>query len=350
MSSFLETSSKHRILSSMGNVAVFFAAYVGLSVERISRETGVDPVSLMDPDAYLTENFYENFFNLLIKDFPERNVALELAQLAPLSYFGTPGRLLLRAPDAKTMLEMFVDNCDLLADRLKMEAVDGSSTETFLCASQPLDEIVNGVSQEIGLGLGVRVVRECFSEGLLAHVQFRHKARGPISAYEELFRVPVKFQAESNALVFKTKELDRLNRRGRPELRCSLEQRLQRFRQEIGLEQPDGIADIRRMAVCNAIRGDYSVSGLARSLGMSLSSLQRRMPSGVSACSLLGEIRYVNAMGMLTDNNLSIDEVAFRLGFESERGFRKAFRRWSGKSPSEARREMTQPDPPSIHS
>ncbi len=57
MSSPLETSSKRRILSSMGNVAVFFAAYVGLSVERISRETGVDPVSLMDPDVYLPENF-----------------------------------------------------------------------------------------------------------------------------------------------------------------------------------------------------------------------------------------------------------------------------------------------------
>ncbi len=46
----------------------------------------------------------------------------------------------------------------------------------------------------------------------------------------------------------------------------------------------------------------------------------------------LGRSQIVNAMGMLTDNNLSIDEVAFRLDFESERGFRKAFKRWSGKA------------------
>ena len=45
-------------------------------------------------------------------------------------------------------------------------------------------------------------------------------------------------------------------------------------------------------------------------------------------------------MGALVDRSLSIDEVAFRLGFESDRGFRKAFKRWSGKTPVEARREI----------
>ena len=94
--------------------------------------------------------------------------------------------------------------------------------------------------------------------------------------------------------------------------------------------------------MCNAIRGDYSVSGLAQSMGMSTSSLQRRMPAGITAGSLLEEARYINAMGMLADRSLSIDEVAFRLGFESDCGFRNAFKRWAGKTPAEVRREMKQ--------
>lgn len=90
----------------------------------------------------------------------------------------------------------------------------------------------------------------------------------------------------------------------------------------------------------NAIKGDYSVSGLARSMGMSLSTLQRRVPPDIKVRKLLEEVRYVNAMGMLADQRLSVDEVAFRLGFESDRGFRKAFKRWSGRTPAEARKEM----------
>ncbi|CAK8715911.1 Helix-turn-helix domain-containing protein [Candidatus Electrothrix aarhusensis] len=335
-----EIPSKYRMLSSMGTVAVFFAAYLGLSVEYISRETGIDPGRLMDPDNYLPEDFFEDFFWMLIRNFPERNIALELAGIAPTSYFGTPGRLLLRASDAQTMLELFVAHCDLLADRLEIKAVPGS-TETFFRTSQPLSEVDQGMGAEIGLGIGARITKECFGEGLLTRVQFCHKARGDVSAYWDFFGVPVSFQAEFNALVLSTRELKkRSNQRGSQEVRCSLEQRLQRLRQELGLDLADGIADIRRAAMCNAIKGDYSVAGLARSMGMSTSTLQRRMPDGVQAGSLLEEVRYVNAMGMLADKSLSIDDVAFRLGFESDRGFRKAFKRWSGKTPAEARREI----------
>lgn len=342
MSSFNNIHPKGRILGSMGSVAVLFAAYVGMSIERISKETGIDPTLLMNPETYLPEDFFENFFKLLLREFPDRNVPLELAQLAPLSYFGTPGRLLLRAPDAKTMVEMFAGNSDLLADRLKIDVIDSSSKEIFLCADQPLDQLVNGISQEIGLGLGTRIVRECFGGDLLTRVEFRHKARGDMSAYEEAFKVPVRFQSDCNALVLNAKKLHMVNKRGSPETRCSLEQRLLRLRQELGLENEDGATEIRKAIISNSIKGDYSVSGLARSMGMSLSTLQRRMPPNIKVSKMLEEVRYVNAMGMLADQRLSVGEVAFRLGFESDRGFRKAFKRWSGRTPAEARKEMMQ--------
>ena len=91
----------------------------------------------------------------------------------------------------------------------------------------------------------------------------------------------------------------------------------------------------------NAMNNDYSASGLAHIMGMSISSLQRRLQArGLSASKLLDEARYVNAMGMLANRNISIDEIAWQLGFESERGFRKAFKRWTGESPAKARRQM----------
>ncbi|XCN73958.1 MAG: AraC family transcriptional regulator ligand-binding domain-containing protein [Candidatus Electrothrix aestuarii] len=335
-----EIPQEYRILSSMGTVTVFFAAYLGLSVEYISKETNIDPGRLIDPENYLPEEFFEKFFQMLIRKFPKRNVALELARVAPMSYFGTPGQLFLRAPDAQSMLDIFVNHCDLFADRLEIRAISGSQ-ETFFRTRQPLSDVDQGMSAEIGLGIGARITRECFGEGLLTRVQFRHRARGPVATYREFFGVPVSFGAEFNALVFSSHELKkRSNKRGGQEMRSSLEQRLQRLRQELGLDRADGLADIRRVAMCNAMKGDYSVDGLARSMGMSTCTLRRRMPEGVTPANLLGEVRYVNAMGMLADKSLSIDEVSFRLGFESDRGFRKAFKRWSGKTPVEARKEI----------
>lgn len=340
-SSLTDFPRLHRIVSSMGNVAAFYAAYAGLSLERISMETGIAPSMLMNPDIYLPETFFEKFFRLLSETFPERNVALELAGIAPLSYLGAPGRLLRRAPDPRSMLELFSKHCDLIADRLEMEVVEWGRKETVLRTHQPLSRLDGGMSAEIGLGMGVRIARRCFGDDLLLRVQFCHQAVGPVFAYEKFFRAPVTFQAEFNALIFNSRLLDRPSRSEKSEERNRLELRLDGLRQDLGLAGGDEIAAIRKAVMGNAMKDDYSVAGLARSMGMSISSLQRRLHAeGTTPSILIDETRYVNAMGMLSDLHLSIDEIAFRLGFESERGFRKAFRRWSGKTPAKVRNEL----------
>ncbi len=344
MASFSTNSPpQHRIVSSMGNVAAFYAAYAGLSVERISTETGIAPSMLMNPDGYLPESFFEKFFQLLSRAFPERNMALELAKIAPLSYLGAPGRLLRRAPDPRSMLELFSKHCDLIADRLEMEVVDWGREETVLRTHQPLSRLDGGMSSEIGLGMGARIAQECFGDDLLLRVQFCHQAVGPVSAYEELFKTPVEFQTGFNALIFNSKLLDRPSRSKRAEERNMLELRLDGLRLDSGLTGGDEVAAMRKAVMRNAMKGDYSAAGLAKSIGMSISSLQRRLhASGTSASRLIDEARHVNAMGLLANRSLSVDEVAWQLGFESERGFRKAFKRWTGDSPAEARKKMHQ--------
>jgi AraC-like DNA-binding protein len=58
---------------------------------------------------------------------------------------------------------------------------------------------------------------------------------------------------------------------------------------------------------------------------------------------LLTDARYHLALELLANEEMSVDGIAARLGFTSERVFRKAFRRWSGKTPAHARREMGEP-------
>lgn len=342
MSSPSEMPAKNRIVSSMGSVATLFAAYAGMSVEHICNETGVSPALLMNSDSYLPESFFEKFFQLLAATFPGRNTALEIARTAPLSYLGTPGRLLRRAPDLRTMLELFSEHCDLIADRLTMKIVELGPAETVFRAYQPLSELDGGMSAEIGLGMGARIAQECFGDDALIRTQFFHKAVGPMSAYEELFKTPVIFQAEFNAMIFDSRALDRPSRRGRPETREMLELRLKGLRKDLGLDSGDAIAaHIVRAAMHNGRKGDYTVSGLARSMGMSLSSLHRYLHAlGTSAGRLLDNARKVNAWALLADSGLSVEDVTEKLGFKDERGFRKAFQRWYGRSPAKARKEM----------
>ena len=89
------------------------------------------------------------------------------------------------------------------------------------------------------------------------------------------------------------------------------------------------------------MKGDYSVGSLAESMAMSPRSLQRRIQDlGTNARTLLDEVRYANALELLAKERISIENIANQLGFDSERGFNKAFKRWAQKTPAQVRREM----------
>jgi transcriptional regulator GlxA family with amidase domain len=49
-------------------------------------------------------------------------------------------------------------------------------------------------------------------------------------------------------------------------------------------------------------------------------------------------VRYRVAAPLLAASELSLEEIAERVGYADGKAFRRAFRRWSGMAPIEARR------------
>ncbi|MCB9751252.1 MAG: helix-turn-helix transcriptional regulator [Myxococcales bacterium] len=82
------------------------------------------------------------------------------------------------------------------------------------------------------------------------------------------------------------------------------------------------------------------VSGLPLDAPRALRSLQRRVhDEGTSLRALIDEARLAGARELLGDDRLSIDEVAFLLGYSELRSFTRAFKRWTGVTPARFRRE-----------
>jgi AraC-like DNA-binding protein len=83
-------------------------------------------------------------------------------------------------------------------------------------------------------------------------------------------------------------------------------------------------------------RGSCDVDAIARALRMSRRSLERALAEeGTSAGAVLDEERKQRALAWLPA--LSVDEVAVRLGYSDRRAFARAFRRWTGLAPRQAR-------------
>jgi AraC-like DNA-binding protein len=87
--------------------------------------------------------------------------------------------------------------------------------------------------------------------------------------------------------------------------------------------------------------GIPSQESLASTMGVPLSTFRRRLfHSGASFRQLRENSLKESAMGLLRRGDLSITEIAGRLGFSDTGAFRRAFRQWLGMSPTAWRQQQ----------
>ena len=94
-----------------------------------------------------------------------------------------------------------------------------------------------------------------------------------------------------------------------------------------------------RLAIQESLAtGTPTGAEIGRRLAMSQRTLQRRLTEqGFTFAALLADTRRRLAEGYLRDPTLSLSEVAYLLGYREEASFFRAFRRWSGTTPSQWR-------------
>ena len=82
-----------------------------------------------------------------------------------------------------------------------------------------------------------------------------------------------------------------------------------------------------------------SFEHIAERLKMSERTLRRKLElEGTSFRELIDELRAQAAIKYVRDTDLTVEDIAFALGFSDAAAFRHAFRRWTKSAPHEYRR------------
>jgi AraC-like DNA-binding protein len=85
--------------------------------------------------------------------------------------------------------------------------------------------------------------------------------------------------------------------------------------------------------------GVASVDTIAGKLGLSRQTLYRNLKvEGVTFEQVLDELRHRLALHYLSGKKVSVNETAYLVGFSDPAAFSRAFKRWTGISPRDARR------------
>ena len=149
---------------------------------------------------------------------------------------------------------------------------------------------------------------------------------------------PLSFSSRTNQIMFQSTWLDQAanlgNRTTYPMVVVLCDDLLQDLKSRVGLA-----GEIRALLIRD-IANPPTLAAIAKLLQVSDRSLRRQLQEqGISFRALLDELRMQIALKYLRTTRLANEDIALALGFSDAANFRRAFRRWTNKSPSELRPE-----------
>jgi AraC-like DNA-binding protein len=88
-------------------------------------------------------------------------------------------------------------------------------------------------------------------------------------------------------------------------------------------------------------KGEIGMEAMAAQLGVSRQTLFRKLKAeGVTFEKLLDSLRYRLALDYLSGRKVSVNETSYLVGFSDPAAFSRAFKRWTGSRPREARNAL----------
>jgi AraC-like DNA-binding protein len=162
-----------------------------------------------------------------------------------------------------------------------------------------------------------------------------------VELYQQIFRCPIRFNQDINALVIEPHILEQPLRRPDPILLNTLEQHAQ-----LQLNELSNSSDIinRVVMTLTQLMSKGMIprkERLAEELNTSPRTLQRKLQQAeTSYQELLDRVRYERSQHYLSYSQLSIQQIADSLGFSDTRSFHRSFKSWSGTTPGDFRQKQ----------
>ena len=185
----------------------------------------------------------------------------------------------------------------------------------------------------------VRVCRKLTGQHVVpARLRLTHRRHEISPDFLEFFGADIEFGATADDITFAT-SVGLL-----PVVSADpyLNRLLTKYCEEALSRRPANLGSFRS-AVENALvpllpHGNAQAREIAPRLGLSQRTFARRLAAeGVTFSEVLESLRSDLAQRYLADDSLSISQIAWLLGYQEVSAFTHAFKRWSGKTPREAR-------------
>lgn len=322
-------------------------ARLGLDTAQILRAAKIDVATLQNPDARIPVAQADALWQKAYELSNDPNLALHAIEVLPFGAYRVIDFLATSAPTIGAAMAKVSDYFPIIRNGVRLPYVVGDRHVTFAvetpsspaAISRPLAEYTLAaifLRSRVGTNQPFRLMR----------VEFCHARPADISEHERIFECPVRFDADACQMVIAREVWDTPRTGSNPALFAVLDRHARMLMEQ--LPTPGDIGGRVREAIGSELRGggDPKLESIARRLAISPRTLQRRLrEQGLLFNDLLDVMRFRVAKSYLAQPDVAAAEVAYLLGFAEQSSFNRAFKRWSGQTPTAYRRVATAAPP-----
>jgi AraC-like DNA-binding protein len=259
---------------------------------------------------------------------------LVAAQRVSLSHLGIPGGLMRYSPTLAAGLQKLIahqhlDNQGMAIFLLEDKGLASLGCGVFQKGAEFVDQIYDAF-----LAIVCNVMRELWGPRWAPEeVRFSRTKPADVAAYRRFFLAPCRFDREWTAIFFPTALLNKPMPEANPERLRILEL------QALAIGKGELLARLRRTLRVLLLGGRSSAQEVSALLLLHRRTLNRRLQDqGTNFQQVLNEIRFETACQLLDKTRLPLTDIAASLGYSESSAFTRAFKRWSGGTPSGRRR------------
>lgn len=264
------------------------------------------------------------------------NLGMHLAIRLPRGSYGLLEYIGRSASTIRQAGERFLRYSTLLNDLVTFRFEDGKLSQRV----EGHAPCVGRQAGEMFIALAVRYLREMANEEWSpASIGFAHRAPADTSEHESYFRAPISWGGGINFVEIPADVLER-SVVSKDEMLFSV---LDAQAQQIIASRPaknDGLAKIRETVRAVLEDGQPQLADVAKRLKTSPRTLQRRLGAeGTSFQDVVDSVREELARIYMADTKrkYTVGELAYLLGFSEISALSRAFKRWTGMTPTQWR-------------
>ncbi|HEX3480271.1 MAG TPA: AraC family transcriptional regulator [Kofleriaceae bacterium] len=309
------------------------AERVSLSREALLTRAGLDPEELESPDGQIPEERHLALWRLICARSQDPCFGLHHGEWMTLGHIGPAGYAASSSPTLGAALSSLDRYSRVITEFLESSYCRrqaGAGMVMTLPSCRLSDDMADAaVASDVSLArcLTGRHIRP-------REVWLQRRPPPQRSEYERIFDCPILFEQRHNAVLYEPAALDLPLPSADPLLLLYLDRA---FRANLAFRPAHATlyAELESAVLEQLAQGDVRIEQVAPRLGMSVRTLQRRLKDrGLEYHGLLDTVRQRLATELLANRLIPIQDICYRLGFSEPSAFRRAFKRWTGQSPS----------------